>query len=197
MEKRIFLIRHCEASGQPPEANLTEKGFSQAQELAVFFSNVRVDRIISSPFMRAIQSIEPLAEKMRIKVEIDERLSERILSKRLLPDWMEKLEATFMDLDLEWEGGESSRNAMMRVVNVVKEALQSKEENILMVTHGNLMALLIKHYQHEFNFEEWKKLRNPDVFQLHFIDNRVNVKRIWKEDGVSGTVTGVNNDSNC
>lgn len=37
MLKKIYLIRHCEAEGQSFEAQLTDRGFKQAVELADFF----------------------------------------------------------------------------------------------------------------------------------------------------------------
>lgn len=52
MEKSIYLIRHCEAEGQPSESQLTEIGFTQANELSDFFTDIKVDMIISSPFLQ-------------------------------------------------------------------------------------------------------------------------------------------------
>lgn len=47
LKKRIYVIRHCEAEGQPKEAQLTEKGSQQAADLAEFFSDVKINRIIT------------------------------------------------------------------------------------------------------------------------------------------------------
>ncbi|MDN3017322.1 histidine phosphatase family protein [Paenibacillus sp. BSR1-1] len=183
--KRIYVIRHCEAEEQQLEARLTSKGGQQAETLARFLSNKDIERIISSPFVRAIQSIQPLAEQKDMMVELDERLSERILSTQYLPDWLEKLKETFDDLELKFDGGESSGEAMNRVVSVVKEVVQSDVENTLIVTHGNLMSLLLKNFQSGFGFEEWRNLSNPDVFLLQFLENdEVTVERLWVSDTV-------------
>ncbi|MET3696514.1 2,3-bisphosphoglycerate-dependent phosphoglycerate mutase [Bacillus oleivorans] len=181
MLKKIYVVRHCEAQGQPSESQLTEEGLKQAKYLVDFFSNTKIDRIISSPFLRAIQSVEPLSEKTNIKIEIDERLSERTLSTTDLPDWYEKLKATFKDMDLKFEGGESSKEAMNRIVNVVKEVIKSGTGNTLIVSHGNIISLLLKNYNNDFDFECWKNLSNPDVFQINCINNEVNFERIWDE----------------
>ncbi len=37
MEKKIFIIKHCNAEGQSSESQLTEKGFQQAIAQADFF----------------------------------------------------------------------------------------------------------------------------------------------------------------
>ncbi len=166
MSKSIYIVRHCQAQGQPAESQLTEEGFKQAGELAEFFSNIPIDRIVSSPFLRAIQTVEPLSMERNISIEVDNRLAERTLSSIDLPDWMEKLKATYEDLELKFEGGESSREAMDRIVTMVEDVLESDEENTIIVTHGNIMSLLLKHYQDSFGFEDWKNLGNPDVFLL-------------------------------
>src|SRR5690606_39892183 len=63
MNKNIFVVRHCKAAGQHPEAKLTRQGINQALSLVSFFSNYDIDRIISSPYTRAIQSITPYGER--------------------------------------------------------------------------------------------------------------------------------------
>lgn len=184
MQKKIYIVRHCEAQGQPAESPLTDKGLKQAIHVIDFFSNVKIDKIISSPFLRAIQSVEPLCEKTNIQIEIDERLSERILSTKDLPDWYEKLRATFNDLALKFDGGESSQQAMERIVNVVEEVWGSGTENTVIVSHGNIISLLLKHYNSDFDFKCWSNLSTPDVFQLNRMNNNdVIVERIWNEDG--------------
>lgn len=182
MNKKIYIVRHCEATGQPPESPLTEKGLVQAADLAKFFSNKKIDRIISSPFLRAIQTIQSVSEKLNLEIECDERLVERVLSSNNLPDWYEKLKVTFDDLNLKFEGGESSQEAMNRIAAVVEEVLKYGEEHIVMVTHGNLMSLLLKNFHGEFGFEDWKNLSNPDVFLLTYVNKEIHTERIWTKE---------------
>lgn len=144
MAKHIYVIRHCEAKGQSSTASLTEQGFYQAESLTEFFADKKIDRIITSPFLRAIQTIEPLSTRKNINIEIDERLSERILSTCDLPDWYEKLRATFIDMELKFDSGESSNEAMKRIVQVVEETFKSQSEHTIIVSHGNIITLLKK-----------------------------------------------------
>nr|WP_167261879.1 histidine phosphatase family protein [Alkalibacillus almallahensis] len=180
--KKIYIIRHCEAEGQSPEAQLTDRGLDQALDLSEFFSNIKIDHIISSPYKRAIDSIHPLAKRLNIDVEIDRKLTERILSTKNLSDWFKKLRSTFDDMELKFEGGESSREAMKRIVEIVEEAF-SKNNNTVIVTHGNLMSLLLMYYNVNFGFDDWKSLSNPDVFILINESNKVTFQRIWKQKG--------------
>jgi 2,3-bisphosphoglycerate-dependent phosphoglycerate mutase len=69
--KPLYLVRHCRASGQEPEAALTEEGLAQAERLADFLAPLAPDRILSSPFRRAVQSVEPLAARLDLPIELD------------------------------------------------------------------------------------------------------------------------------
>ena len=176
MKKTFYLIRHCKASGQSPDAELTEEGKGQAEALTDFFKNIKIGHVISSPFTRAIQSIESLAEAQDLPIQIDDRLAERVLSTDDLPDWMEKLEQSFSDLDLKFEGGESAQEAAERGAAVLAEA----PDNAVLVTHGNMMGLLLKKFEEAYGFEEWKALSNPDVYILSVEGENTSVKRVWK-----------------
>src|SRR5699024_6472975 len=98
--KNIYLIRHCTAAGQHPDSPLTRDGLRQAVQLKDFFisQNIDCDRIISSPYLRAIDSIRPYAEQIGLPIDVDERLKERILSDRPIDDWLDVLEQSFMTI---------------------------------------------------------------------------------------------------
>jgi 2,3-bisphosphoglycerate-dependent phosphoglycerate mutase len=179
--KRIWLVRHCKAAGQEPEAPLTADGGRQAEQLAAFFGGRRVDRIVSSPYERAIASIRPYAARNGIAIETDGRLRERVLSTEPLPDWMERLRASFDDMDLRLPGGETSREAMERGYGVIRECWSRPEANTVVVTHGNLMALILKACDKRYGFEEWRKLANPDVYELLKPDGaeEIFIRRLW------------------
>ncbi|MBR8839807.1 MAG: histidine phosphatase family protein [Stigonema ocellatum SAG 48.90 = DSM 106950] len=179
--KILYLVRHCQSSGQQPDAPLTEEGQLQATLLSEFFSRVSVERIVSSPFLRAYQSITPVASKLGMTIELDDRLKERVLSTKMLPDWLEWLRQTFDDLDLCLVGGESSRAAMQRVVAVADEIFLHDAKVTLIATHGQLMTLLLKHFNENIGFNEWQSLTNPDIYKVVVGKGHVEVKRVWQE----------------
>jgi 2,3-bisphosphoglycerate-dependent phosphoglycerate mutase len=164
--KNIYLIRHCQAVGQEPEAPLTNQGIKDAVALIDFFRDKKIDVIYSSPFLRAVETIRPFADSVGLKVNLDDRLKERVLSSWQVDDWMAKLESSYMDLDLTFEGGESSREAMRRGVECIEGIAKRPESNFIVVSHGALLSLIIKHYDSAFGFKEWKSMRNPDIFVL-------------------------------
>jgi 2,3-bisphosphoglycerate-dependent phosphoglycerate mutase len=178
MGKVLYLVRHCEAEGQAPHAKLTPEGKMQAEKLASFFDKVEIDRIISSPFVRARSTALPIAESKGLCIEQNSDLAERVLSSQDDANWVWKLRDSFSDVHLKYTGGESSIEAMTRAYNVVKEL--KEDTPTVIVTHGNLMTLLLRCFDKRFGFEAWKELSNPDVFRIFESNGSVSVERVWE-----------------
>ncbi|WP_410769469.1 histidine phosphatase family protein [Fontibacillus sp. BL9] len=178
--RTIYLIRHCKAYGQETDADLTSEGYKQSEILSQWLSDKGITQIYASPYLRAIKSVQIFSDLYKIPIRIDSRLRERVLSSWDLPDWVDKLKATFEDHNLWFEGGESSIEAAKRGLEVINEALIKQEETVALVTHGNLLALMIGNYHKDFGFEDWKAMSNPDVYVLKIDQGKSNIERIWK-----------------
>ncbi|HLR79921.1 MAG TPA: histidine phosphatase family protein [Bacillota bacterium] len=180
--KNIYLIRHCTAAGQHPDSPLTRDGLRQAVQLKDFFisQNIDCDRIISSPYLRAIDSIRPYAEQIGLPIDVDERLKERILSDRPIDDWLDVLEQSFHDHHFRLPGGESAYDALTRAKDVFA-SLDEHEDvmNVMIVSHGNLIALVLQQLDEAYGFDQWKQLRNPDIYKICYDENVVSVECIW------------------
>jgi len=84
----LFLVRHAKAGKRskwledPANDNddrkrpLDDKGFLQAAALADRLADFAPTLLLSSPFMRCIQTLEPLGATLAITVTSDERLAE-------------------------------------------------------------------------------------------------------------------------
>ena len=66
MKITLYLIRHCQADGQERNAPLTKLGKQQAIELANLLEQEQIERIVSSPYIRAYESIVPLAKRLAL-----------------------------------------------------------------------------------------------------------------------------------
>lgn len=181
--KNIYLIRHCKAEGQPAGAKLTDLGVKQAKDLMEFLKPCEIQYIASSPYVRAVDTITPLSKDLNLSINIDERLKEKVLISKEVEDFTPLLKAAFKDMDLKYEGGESSREATSRAIEALKDLIRREESNIAVVTHGELFSLIIKYFDNSFGYEGWQSLTNPDVYVLTFKDNEINeveINRIWK-----------------
>ncbi|TCI76928.1 histidine phosphatase family protein [Exiguobacterium sp. SH0S1] len=173
----IYLVRHCSATGQEPDAPLTEAGEQQALDLSAFFQDISIERIISSDYVRAVASITPVANERNLTIEQEPKLRERILSLEPRADWFDLLRHSFDDPSFKLPEAESGLDATARILDVVAQTNSST----ILVTHGNLLALLLQHMDNQFDFETWRNLSNPDVYQLEIVDNFFSVKRVWSD----------------
>ena len=181
-DRRLLLIRHCQSSGQTPDAELTEVGLRQAHALAGFLSGMQVDMIVSSAYRRAQQSIAPFAAASGLAIRTDHRLNERRLSESPMDNWRELIRDSFEDSDLRGPGGESAREALERAWAGLNRMLGSGYRLPLAVTHGNLMALVLSSLDPSFGYKGWESLSNPDVFVLQESgDGRLMFERLWNE----------------
>ncbi|MFB4213875.1 histidine phosphatase family protein [Shouchella sp. JSM 1781072] len=171
----IYFVRHAQANGQERYAGLTKKGHEDAHALANYFHDKNISRIVSSPYSRAVSTINPAAEMLTLPIEKDERLIERCLSPDPMKNWLIHLEKSFKNDSYKLQGGESSLEAQSRILSVV----DSIKENTIIVSHGNLLALYIQSIVFIDGFKLWKQMKNPDVYHLHLGSSTLK-KLDWK-----------------
>jgi phosphohistidine phosphatase SixA len=78
----VLLVRHARAGtrkywkGPDVERPLSKKGRHQAEGLVDMLARYPVKRILTSPYVRCLQTVEPAAEKLKLKVEVLPELAE-------------------------------------------------------------------------------------------------------------------------
>jgi phosphohistidine phosphatase SixA len=76
------LVRHASAGdrhhweGDDRLRPLDARGRRQAEELVDLLLPHRIRRVVSSPYARCVETVEPLAAALGVEVELDERLAE-------------------------------------------------------------------------------------------------------------------------
>ncbi len=92
----LYLVRHAIAgdrlgwSGADRDRPLSVRGHAQAQALAQRFAPVEVARVLSSPYVRCLQTVGPLAQGAGLPVEAVEELAEGRPMRPVL-DWLPAL----------------------------------------------------------------------------------------------------------
>lgn len=78
----IYLVRHAKAGnrrdwhGEDDLRPVSPSGQEQADAIADALTNVGVERIVSSPYVRCRQTVDPLAQRLRLPVELSDALAE-------------------------------------------------------------------------------------------------------------------------
>jgi len=79
---KLYVVRHADAgtrggSDEPDELrSLSARGQRQADGLKDQLADAGITRLLASPFRRCIETLEPLATHLGLKVEADDRLAE-------------------------------------------------------------------------------------------------------------------------
>ncbi len=77
-----FVVRHADAGdrhrwkGRDEDRPLSRKGRRQAEAVASRLRDEHIAKIASSPFVRCVQTVEPLAERLGLPVELAPELAE-------------------------------------------------------------------------------------------------------------------------
>ena len=101
----IYLIRHAKAGERLSltagdlERELTRSGKIQAQDIAAFLPPSNPKRIVSSPYLRCVQTMEPTSQARGTKIEIDKRLGE-VTTVRSLEKLLEAISVAATDTAL-------------------------------------------------------------------------------------------------
>ena len=117
VESTIYLIRHgarydfanpswkekiLSAGGLPTDPPLSSIGHEQARERATKLENVRVDKILVSPYLRTIQTAVPFSEKLDVPICIENGLAEGPHVPGVLPSAKERY-IYFPQIDVAYE----------------------------------------------------------------------------------------------
>ena len=163
---KLLLIRHCQATAQHPDAPLTATGIDAAEALALRLRDLSPDALYSSPYERAHATVRPFAVLAGFPIRFDDRLRERVLSDHDLEDWLDHMRRSFAEPNYRAPGGESLDQAQRRAIAALADIAAAGHRLPAVVSHGNLIASVLRSMDAPFGFEQWHALRNPDLFEV-------------------------------
>ncbi|KAA0767339.1 histidine phosphatase family protein [Bacillus sp. AR2-1] len=170
----IYFVRHAHSTytKEERERPSSEKGLLDTQHVTRLLKDKHIDVVISSPYKRAMQTVQGIANTYNLSIQLEEDLRERLLSKEPVQDFNDALQKVWEDWTFAYEGGESNDVAQRRAVICMQSILKKyKGKNIVIGTHGNIMVLLMNYFDSKYDFQFWKTLHMPDVYKLTFDNN--------------------------
>ncbi|CAN7189779.1 histidine phosphatase family protein [Paenibacillus sp. LjRoot56] len=189
MKTTIYMVRHAESpytEGNERTRGLTLKGKLNAEDITRILKDEGIDVLISSPYARAILTLEGLAKELEQEIKIVEDLRERHFSGEddLIPTekFMSEMKRMFDDFDYTYPGGESNRACQQRAVVVLRDILkENKGKKIAIGTHGNVMTLMMNHFDATYGFDFLNQTVKPDIYKMQFNDLVLEeVTRLWE-----------------
>jgi len=132
---------------RPQDSPLSEEGFIQAKELAKTFENSNVRFIFSSPFVRALQTANEIAELLNLDIKVENGLVEWLGSNHIVePQGLDELAKLFPRIDTNFKslypipGRESKKFLFERckqlVIQLKKRYMGHSKGSIILITHA-------------------------------------------------------------
>ncbi|SET20764.1 histidine phosphatase family protein [Paenibacillus sp. NFR01] len=184
----IYMIRHGESprtGGTEQTRGLSEKGSADAELIGERLAGEGIGIFVSSPYTRAVQTLEPLARLAGKHITTHDDLREQRFSGAVtrMPDaeLMPLLNRCYADPDYALPDGESNRACQTRATAVLRDLLAAYPgQKIAIGTHGAVMALMMASYDPRYDLDFMLKASKPDVYRMDFADNQLlRVERLW------------------
>ena len=183
----LYLVRHAHADYVPDEQRpLSAQGVVAAGRVAGLLGQLPVRAIYASPYRRAWQTVESLAGKLGLPLRFEPDLRERTLGR--LPaelDFAAAVRQTWADPAFAHPAGETNAAAQRRGVAVVQRLLaQHPDQRLVLATHGNLLALVLQHFDPGVGYAFWQSLTMPDVYELRVEGDAASFRRLWRGEAL-------------
>ena len=138
-----------------------------------------IDIVYSSNCVRALQTAKYIMESQNLKVNIDERLDERVVgipNDKEYPNWFEE---QYYDENYKTVNGESQKEVRNRFDEVIQVILEKyKDKRIAVFSHGYAITFYLLKYCELVNIENKRlkiKFKNKIIY-----DNRINAPEVFK-----------------
>ena len=157
--KKIYFVRHGQSEGnignirQTKDTSLTDTGIVQAGFLATRVMSLPIEKVICSTMSRATETIKIICEKVTKEIEYSDLFVERrrpsvqydipkddpiaIESERLMR------ENFATNLEYHYSDEENFLDLKMRAEKALEFLIHLPEENILVVTHGYILKVIV------------------------------------------------------
>jgi len=172
----LVLVRHAVSVAPtldgPDEHHrpLTEAGHEQAVALAVALTGFGASQVVSSSYLRAVQTIEPAAQALGLPICHRDDLREWRSGLAPTPDWQAHHEQSWTRPDLAIGAGETLTDLTNRARIAVRDLVASTAPTttILAATHGTWIARALLVLGLSIDCAFWLSMPMPAIYKLSF-----------------------------
>jgi len=170
----IYLVRHAHSEYSPEQEatrGLSERGQRDAIAVTELLSDEGIQAVCSSPYVRAVQTVEGIAAFIGTPIHIDQRFREKDLagSGIAIGDRWQAFQRGFEEPEFSFPGGESNQDVECRGISAMKRILsQYAGKRVAIGIHGCIMTIIMAHYDTQFDVHFLRTLPKPEIYKLAF-----------------------------
>lgn len=126
-----------------------------------------ITALFSSPYARAMGTVEPFSKAAGLEIHVREGLHERAFVNSRDDDFMAAWKRSWNDYDYALPGCETNREAQMRIVQAIRKIVSASNADVLGIcSHGAVIGLFLHFLDPCVGRERVERLRNPDVVRI-------------------------------
>lgn len=175
MTKTIYLVRHAEPNYNNHDdvtRELTAKGLQDCQLLVDFFNQKPIDKIISSPYKRAVETIQPVSDQLGLPIDLVADFRERKIDDVWIEDFKTFTANQWQDFVYKHsDTGESLAEVQLRTIAALTDLLEnSRTEQLIVSSHGTAISTMLNYYNPNFGLADFERIKTlmPFVVELVF-----------------------------
>lgn len=177
----IYFIRHAKPNFNNHDdfsRELSEKGLTDRKLVTAFLADKSIDMLFSSPYKRAVDTIQDFADSYNYEITTVNDFRERKVDSEWIEDFNSFCKQQWEDFDYKLTDGETLRECQQRNIVALNQILcQHRDKNIAIGSHGTALSTIINYYQPFFSFSDFDRIRGLMPWVVHFeFDGEVCVK---------------------
>ena len=178
MQTEVVLVRHATSmmptvDGPDEFGPLATGGLLQALELTESLTELLPAAVWSSPYLRAIQTVEPTARALNLEVQTRWELREWDHGFAFTSDWMPHYERSWADPSFARPDGESLDQLTRRAVAAILGlARRYTGQRSLVGSHGTFVSRALCGFGVAIDWPFLRGMPMPAIYRLRFDEQR-------------------------
>lgn len=171
---QIYFVRHAEPNYRNHDEvtrELSERGLRDRALVTDFLMDKGIDAVLSSPYLRALDTVRHFADTMRMPITHVYDFRERRVSDSWIDDFDSFCKRQWADHSYRLPGGECLREVQLRNISALQRVLQEYEgQRVVIGGHGTSIATVLHWYQPDFGYHDFEGIRRlmPWIIRLDF-----------------------------
>ncbi len=176
METTVYLVRHAEPNYHNHDdlsRELTEQGLKDSLKVTAFLKDRGIDKIYSSPFKRAHDTVKDLANYLNLPITLEDDFRERRIDSVWIDDFGQFSKRQWQDFNYKLSDGESLTEVQCRNISALEKLItENPNKNLVIGSHGTALSTIVNYYQPNFDYTTFSQIRHlfPFIVKLVFTE---------------------------
>ena len=168
----VYFVRHAQPNYENHDdfsRELSHKGLADRALVTEYLRDKGVDAVLSSPYLRAVDTVAPLAQALGLGIETVEDFRERKVDSVWIDDFDGFARRQWADFSYKLSDGESLGEAQARNLRALDGVLERfAGQTVVIGSHGTALSTIVHHFRPAFGYKGFARIRPVMPWIVHF-----------------------------